>query len=145
MSVSWLEQNALSFSESQIFRVTLFNDLSISTAEISAGFTAAWDSEHDDVGRGKQESMAIDEGKQLDFELRFLSPFEVTEPVFMTTPAQGKDKTLLNWGFHGPMDYSINLLFLYGFCGHNCKSFYHKAWTPSSKYWSLNNLCMNAF
>ncbi len=57
--------------------------------------------------------MRIDEGKRIDFELRFFSPFESTDPAFMSTEAVGANQTLVQWGFDGHLDYPMNLMFLF--------------------------------
>ncbi|MBE7213813.1 SRPBCC family protein [Shewanella benthica] len=79
----------------------------------TVGFVSAWKSNNEEVGVGEQEIIKIDEGKRVDFELRFISPFEATEPAYMTTEALGSDKTMVSWGFHGHMNYPMNLMFLF--------------------------------
>ncbi|MBB1268218.1 hypothetical protein [Shewanella sp. SR44-3] len=49
------------------------------------GFVSAWASENPDVGVGEQEIIKITPNERVDFELRFLSPFEAVEPAYMTT------------------------------------------------------------
>ncbi|QBF82501.1 polyketide cyclase [Shewanella maritima] len=77
------------------------------------GFVSAWSSENPDVGVGEQEIIAIEEGKRIDYELRFISPFESVSPAYMTTEALGSSQTKVAWGFSGHMDYPMNLLFLF--------------------------------
>ena len=79
----------------------------------TVGFVSRWESQLEEVGVGEQEIMRIDEGKRIDFELRFFSPFEATDPAFMTTDAIGKNQTLVQWGFDGHLDYPMNLMFLF--------------------------------
>ncbi|MEZ9198127.1 SRPBCC family protein [Shewanella sp. 10N.286.54.B9] len=79
----------------------------------SVGFVSRWESQLEDVGVGEQEIMRIDEGKRVDFELRFFSPFESTDPAFMSTEAVGANQTLVQWGFDGHLDYPMNLMFLF--------------------------------
>jgi len=81
--------------------------------DATVGFVSAWASENPDVGVGEQEIIAIDEGKRIDFELRFISPFEATEPAFMTTQAIGLNQTKVDWGFSGHFAYPMNLMFLF--------------------------------
>ncbi|OBT06863.1 polyketide cyclase [Shewanella sp. UCD-FRSSP16_17] len=81
--------------------------------DATVGFVSAWASDNPDVGVGEQEIMAIVEGERIDFELRFLSPFEATEPAYMTTEALSDNQTRLNWGFKGHLDYPMNLMFLF--------------------------------
>lgn len=79
----------------------------------TVGFVSRWESQLEDVGVGEQEIMRIDEGKRIDFELRFFSPFESTDPAFMSTEAAGAKQTLVQWGFDGHLDYPMNLMFLF--------------------------------
>ena len=51
----------------------------------TVGFVSHWESENEEVGWGEQEIKKITEGERIDFELRFIKPFEATEPAFMKT------------------------------------------------------------
>ncbi|WP_281558029.1 SRPBCC family protein [Thalassomonas sp. RHCl1] len=77
------------------------------------GFVSAWDSQHEEVGTGEQEIVAIQDGHRIDFELRFLKPFEATEPAYMITEDVSGNQTKVKWGFSGHMDYPMNLMFLF--------------------------------
>ncbi|MFC5046674.1 SRPBCC family protein [Aquimarina hainanensis] len=77
------------------------------------GFIAAWDSENEEVGKGEQEIKKITEGERIDYELRFLTPFQSTEPAYMITEAISGNKTKVKWGFSGHMDYPMNLMMLF--------------------------------
>lgn len=77
------------------------------------GFVYRWESDKDDVGIGEQEIKKITEGERIDFELRFIKPFEATEPVYMTTEAIHDNQTKVVWGFNGHMSYPANLWLLF--------------------------------
>lgn len=77
------------------------------------GFIAAWDSDDKNVGKGEQEIINIVEGERIDFELRFLEPFESTAPAYMTTTLIDSTSTLVKWGFEGRMDYPMNFMLLF--------------------------------
>ena len=79
----------------------------------TVGFVSAWDSENEEVGKGEQEIIKISEGKRIDFELRFLSPFEATSPAYMITTAISENTTNVAWGFQGHIDYPMNIMFLF--------------------------------
>jgi len=79
----------------------------------TVGFISAWDSENEEVGKGEQEIINIIEGERVDFELRFLSPFEATSPAYMTTTAISASTTKVAWGFQGRIDYPMNIMFLF--------------------------------
>lgn len=79
----------------------------------TVGFIAAWDSEDKNVGKGEQEIIKITEGERIDFELRFLEPWESTAPAYMTTTPVDSTSTVVNWGFEGRMDYPMNFMLLF--------------------------------
>ena len=62
----------------------------------TVGFVSRWESNNEDVGTGEQEIKKITEGERIDFELRFIKPFEATEPAFMTTEKVGENQTTTN-------------------------------------------------
>lgn len=78
----------------------------------TVGFTSHWNSEVEDVGEGEQEIMKIEEGKRIDFQLRFIKPFEATDMAYMTTEDIG-GQTKVVWGFDGNMPYPSNLMLLF--------------------------------
>lgn len=77
------------------------------------GFVSAWESESKDVGKGEQEIMKIADGKRIDFEIRFMKPFESTDYAYMTTDAVNDSVTDVKWGFSGKMPYPMNLMLLF--------------------------------
>ncbi|MGS0680242.1 SRPBCC family protein [Shewanella sp. 125m-7] len=77
------------------------------------GFVSTWASEQEEVGVGEQEIMRIDDGKRIDYELRFYQPFESTDLAYMQTEALSANETLVTWGFDGHLDYPMNLMFLF--------------------------------
>lgn len=78
----------------------------------TVGFVSAWDG-NDQVGKGEQEIKKISEGERLDFELRFIKPFEATDDAYMTTEAVAENQTKVKWGFNGKMPYPMNLMLLF--------------------------------
>ncbi|REL35026.1 SRPBCC family protein [Thalassotalea euphylliae] len=81
--------------------------------DAQVGFVSRWESEHPDVGTGEQEIIAIQEGEKIDYELRFIKPFEATSPAYMTTEAVSSSETQVSWGFQGHLNYPMNLMFLF--------------------------------
>ncbi|MBE0639013.1 MAG: SRPBCC family protein [Bacteroidales bacterium] len=76
----------------------------------TVGFVSAWESDNPDVGKGEQEITRIEPGARIDYELRFLEPFESTSLAFMTTESLSETSTLVKWGFSGEMKYPMNLM-----------------------------------
>jgi hypothetical protein len=79
----------------------------------TVGFISRWESNKKEVGWGEQEIKKITEGERIDFELRFIKPFEATEPAYMTTEAVNENQTKVVWGFSGHMNYPMNLMLLF--------------------------------
>ncbi|SHN27409.1 Polyketide cyclase / dehydrase and lipid transport [Cyclobacterium lianum] len=77
------------------------------------GFIAAWESENPDVGVGEQEIIAIEEGRRIDYALRFKEPFEASDRAHMEFEELGANQTKVIWGFEGHMDYPMNAMLLF--------------------------------
>lgn len=77
------------------------------------GFVSAWESQNDEVGTGEQEIKKITEGERVDYELRFIKPFEATEPAYMSTTPVSASQTKVTWGFSGHMKYPMNFMMLF--------------------------------
>lgn len=76
------------------------------------GFVSAWESDNKDVGKGEQEIVAIVEGERIDFELRFLEPFQSTDYVSLITTELDPTSTKVVWSFNGKMKYPMNIMLL---------------------------------
>ena len=79
----------------------------------TVGFVSAWDSEKSDVGKGEQEIKKIVDGERVDFELRFIKPFESIAGAYMTTDSIAPNQTKVKWGFSGKMAYPFNIMRLF--------------------------------
>lgn len=79
----------------------------------TVGFVSAWDSDKKDVGKGEQEITKIDEGNRIDYEIRFIKPFESVAPAYMITEAAPGNQTKVKWGFTGRMPYPMNVMQLF--------------------------------
>ena len=76
----------------------------------TVGFVSAWESENQDVGKGEQEIKKITEGERIDVEIRMRSPFQSTDPAYITTESVADDQTRVKSGYLGKMNYPTNLL-----------------------------------
>lgn len=76
------------------------------------GYVSRWEG-NDDVGVGEQEIKAVTEGERIDYELRFIQPFESTSDAYITTEAIDENTTLVKWGFVGRMGYPLNAMLLF--------------------------------
>jgi uncharacterized protein YndB with AHSA1/START domain len=79
----------------------------------TVGFVSAWDSQNEHVGKGEQEIKKITPGERIDYELRFIKPFEATDYAYMSTEAVTENQTKVKWGFNGKMPYPMNLMLLF--------------------------------
>ena len=76
------------------------------------GAVASWDSQNEEVGAGEQEIKNITDGERIDFELRFLRPFEATDNAYFALE-DAENGTLVKWGFDGKMPYPWNIMGLF--------------------------------
>jgi uncharacterized protein YndB with AHSA1/START domain len=79
----------------------------------NVGFVSAWESDDKNVGKGEQEITGIIEGHRIDYELRFIEPFESTSLAYMITEDVSDQQTKVRWGFTGRMKYPMNLMLLF--------------------------------
>lgn len=77
------------------------------------GYVMTWESSNEEVGKGEQEIVKIEDGKRIDFKLRFKEPFEAEDDAFITTESLGEYKTKVTWGFKGKMSYPMNIMMLF--------------------------------
>lgn len=77
------------------------------------GFISTWDSDNEDVGKGEMEIFKIEDGKRIDFKVRFKEPFEANSDVFISTEALGPNTTKVTWNIKGQMAYPMNITMLF--------------------------------
>lgn len=88
-------------------------DKSYTGTDGAVGFISSWESDNKNVGKGEQEITAIEYGNRIDYELRFMEPFESTDHAFMVTESMNDSTTLVKWGFNGKMNYPMNIMLLF--------------------------------
>ena len=81
--------------------------------DATVGFVSSWDSENPEVGKGEQEILAIDGENRIDYQLRFIEPFESTSSAYMVFDMVDSTTTKVLWGFEGAMPYPSNLMLLF--------------------------------
>lgn len=79
----------------------------------TVGFVSSWESQNKSVGKGEQEIIKIDEGNRIDYELRFVEPFEDKGNTYLITESLGDSSTIVKWGYTGKMYYPMNLMMLF--------------------------------
>lgn len=78
----------------------------------TVGFVSAWDG-NKEVGTGEQEIKSIKEGERIDYELRFIKPFEGVSQAYLTTEPVSATQTKVKWGFDGKGKYPMNIIHLF--------------------------------
>jgi len=78
----------------------------------AVGFVYAWDG-NKKAGKGEQEIKRIQEGEEIDVELRFEKPFEGIAVARMKTTSAAGDQTLVNWSMSGRNPYPMNVMNLF--------------------------------
>jgi hypothetical protein len=75
------------------------------------GFIYSWDSsKNKNVGAGEQEITSIDEGKSIEYEIRFFRPMpNVAKSSFVFTSVTDK-QTNVQWGFYSKMKFPMNIM-----------------------------------
>lgn len=77
------------------------------------GFKYAWDSARDEVGKGEEEIVNIEDGQKINLEIRFIKPFEGLGMTEMKTETITPDQTKVTWGMKGKSPYPMNLTNLF--------------------------------
>jgi uncharacterized protein YndB with AHSA1/START domain len=78
----------------------------------TVGFVSAWEG-NKKVGKGEQEIKAIEEGKKVEYEIRFEKPFKSVAKSVMMAESAGNSSTKISWGFQGCMSYPMNVMKLF--------------------------------
>jgi uncharacterized protein YndB with AHSA1/START domain len=78
----------------------------------TVGFISAWVG-NKKVGEGEQEILKIEEGKRIDFALRFKKPMKSLADAYMITNEISANETQVKWGFSSKMIYPFNVMCLF--------------------------------
>ena len=77
------------------------------------GFKSAWESNDKNVGVGEQEIMKINDGENMEVEIRFKKPFEGTNRALTTLTASGDSQTKVTNLFYGSCKFPMNIMNLF--------------------------------
>ena len=78
----------------------------------TVGFVSAWDSELNQVGKGEQEIISLQEGRRVDYEIRFEKPFKNISYAYISTIGLSDSSTEVLWVFKGKRNLLMKLLHL---------------------------------
>lgn len=84
--------------------------LTYSGVDGKVGFTQAWDSDMQNVGKGEQEITAVEKNTSYDVEVRFEKPMPGTNYAKTTLADTGNRQTLITTSFSGPTPRPFNIL-----------------------------------
>jgi hypothetical protein len=73
------------------------------------GFIYAWKGSKE-AGQGEKEIIAIEEGRRIETEIRFVKPMVVRSRMVMETLALPDGQTQVTWSNAGTLKYPLNLL-----------------------------------
>lgn len=78
----------------------------------TVGFVYAWEGK-EKAGKGEQEIKALQEGKEVDLEIRFEKPFEGIAQTQMKADPLSANQTKLSWNMVGASKYPMNITNLF--------------------------------
>ena len=76
------------------------------------GFIYAWDG-NKKAGSGAQEITVINEGKNMESEVRFVRPYEGVANMNMITTSLSASQTKIDWSSTGKIKYPMNIMISY--------------------------------
>ena len=76
----------------------------------TVGFKYSWDSTVKNVGAGEQEITAIEDGKSIDYAIRFFRPMQNSGKTKFHITSLGDESTSVVWLFDSPSKFPMSLL-----------------------------------
>ena len=73
------------------------------------GFMYSWDSTIKNVGAGEQEITGIEEGKSIDYAIRFFRPMQNAGKTKFQITSTGDESTAVTWNFDSPSKFPMSL------------------------------------
>ncbi len=82
-------------------------------ADGTKGAVLSFASENHKTGTGEWEIKNIEDGKKIEFQLRFRKPISFVADGYFITDAVGKETTRLEWVYNGGMDWPMNFMLIF--------------------------------
>jgi hypothetical protein len=76
----------------------------------TVGFIYNWDSTMKNVGAGEQEITGIEDGKSIDYTIKFFRPMQNTGKIKFQITSLGDKNTSVTWIFDSPSKFPMSLL-----------------------------------
>jgi hypothetical protein len=75
----------------------------------TVGFVYGWDSTNKNVGAGEQETTGIEEGKRIEYAIRFFRPMQNNGISAFEISGTGEGTSLVRWVFESPSKFPMVL------------------------------------
>jgi hypothetical protein len=75
----------------------------------TVGFIYGWDSNVKNVGAGEQEITGIEDGKFIEYVIRFFRPMQNTGKTKFEITRDGDQKSVVTWTFESPSKFPMSL------------------------------------
>ena len=75
----------------------------------TVGYIYSWDSTIKNVGAGEQETTAIEDGKSIEYSIRFFRPMQNTGKIKFQITSLGDENTSVVWIFDSPSKFPMSL------------------------------------
>ena len=77
----------------------------------TVGCVYSWDSStNKNVGAGEQEILSLEEGKSINYEVRFKRPMKNVAKSSFVLNFVSESQTNVMWGFYGPSKFPLNIM-----------------------------------
>lgn len=76
----------------------------------TVGFIYSWDSSMKNVGAGAQEITGIEDGKSIEYSVRFSRPMQNTAKIKFQITREAENRTVVAWIFDSPSKFPMSLL-----------------------------------
>jgi hypothetical protein len=74
------------------------------------GFIYSWDSTMKNVGAGEQEITGIEEGRSIEYSVKFTRPMQNTAKIKFQITRGAENRTIVAWIFDSPSKFPMSLL-----------------------------------
>ena len=75
----------------------------------TVGFLYTWDSEMKNVGAGEQQTTGIEDGKSIDYTVKFYRPMQNTGNIRFQITSLGEESSSVAWIFDSPSKFPMSL------------------------------------
>jgi hypothetical protein len=77
--------------------------------DATVGFVYKWESDVKGVGKGEQHITGITEGERVDYEIRFIQPFQAIAHASLILKEISGNQTNVTWSFSGTRNFPMRI------------------------------------